>query len=81
MGGNSFINKMLILLGQKFIRFELTLKCLKNQNSHRINLCKMPHKIFAQTLSTRFGQDFEVDVKALKLKLGQCLAAHVWLRL
>ena len=34
-----------------------------------------------QTLSTRFGQDFEVDVKALKLKLGQCLAAHVWLRL
>ena len=37
---------------------------------------------FVQTLSTRFGQDFEVEVQArLKLKFGQYFAVDVWLRL
>ena len=38
---------------------------------------------FVQTLSTRFGQEFEVEVQAklLKLKFGQYFAADFWLRL
>ena len=35
---------------------------------------------FVQTLSTRFGQEFEVEVQAklLKLKFGQYFAAEAW---
>ena len=35
---------------------------------------------FVQTLSTRFGQEFEVEVhaKLLKLKFGQYFAAEAW---
>ena len=37
---------------------------------------------FVQTLTTRFGQDFEVEVQArFKLKFGQYFAVDVWLRL
>ena len=38
---------------------------------------------FVQTLSTRFGQEFEVEVQAklLKLKFGQYFAADVWLKI
>ena len=37
---------------------------------------------FVQTLTTRFGQDFEVEVQArFKLKFGQYFAVGVWLRL
>ena len=36
---------------------------------------------FVETLSTRFGQEFEVEVQAkfLKLKYGQYFAAEAWL--
>ena len=35
---------------------------------------------FVRTLSTRFGQEFEVEVQAklLKLKFGQYFAAEAW---
>ena len=35
---------------------------------------------FVQTLGTRFGQEFEVEVQAklLKLKFGQYFAAEAW---
>ena len=35
---------------------------------------------FVQTMSTRFGQEFEVEVQAklLKLKFGQYFAAETW---
>ena len=73
---------------QKLLRLLLLLTATSDEDRVYISLLQiwklsLVIKLnFVQTLSTRFGQNFEVEVQArFKLKFGQYFAVDVWLRL